>query len=347
MKTTVLIKSILCSAVALLLCCGADAAPKKEKKEAAKKTFRVLYWNIQNGMWDGQGDNYDRFVAWVNEKKPDICIFCEASTIFYTGTAKAMPKEERYLPDHWGELCARWGHTNWFKSAQRDNYPQVVTSRFPIDSIAGFVGVKPDTVVSHAAGWCQVHVPGVEKPLNIITAHPRPFAYGPTCDKGLHGEAKKAARDASAKLYEGEVHRRKEVEFICNHTIRTDADAKDNLWIFAADFNAVSRKDNFKYRYNEASMSFYSQDYMIGADSPFYDLVAESFPGIMCGSIGKNRRIDFFYVTKPLLNACKNVDPNTDSYTNRWKDEPQISNFWHPSDHFPIIVDFTVSKLNK
>ncbi len=24
----------------------------------AQKNFRLLYWNIQMGMWDGQSDNY-------------------------------------------------------------------------------------------------------------------------------------------------------------------------------------------------------------------------------------------------------------------------------------------------
>ena len=46
----------------------------------------LLYWNIQNGMWDGQGDNYDRFVAWVKAQDPDICVWCEAASLYYTGT---------------------------------------------------------------------------------------------------------------------------------------------------------------------------------------------------------------------------------------------------------------------
>ena len=33
--------------------------------EPEVKTFRLLHWNIQNGMWDGQNDNYDRFVEFV------------------------------------------------------------------------------------------------------------------------------------------------------------------------------------------------------------------------------------------------------------------------------------------
>ncbi len=318
---------------ALALSAAVTAAAKKPKAE--RKTLRVLYWNIQNGMWDGQGDNYDRFVAWISKKNPDICIFCEASTIFNTDTTTVIPKDERYLPDHWGELCARWGHSYWFKSAQRDNYPQVVTSRFPIDSLGGFVGIKPDSLIQHAAGWCQVRVDGLPQPLNIVTCHPKPFSYG------YHVPKEKQAE--SSANYEGEKFRRREVEFICNHTVRTHPNASSEYWIMAADYNSISRKDNFKYRYGDASMSFLTQDYMLSDKTPYYDIVAEVYPGLFCPSCGKNTRIDFFYVTKPLLNACKDVFTQTDSYTARVK--TGLSNFYRPSDHFPIIVDFDMSKL--
>ena len=28
-------------------------------------SLKILYWNIQNGMWSDQGDNYDNFVDFV------------------------------------------------------------------------------------------------------------------------------------------------------------------------------------------------------------------------------------------------------------------------------------------
>ena len=72
--------------------------------------FRLLYWNIQNGMWDGQPDHYDRFVAWVKVQRPDVCVFCEAATIYKDGTDDYMPEEEHYLPEGWSELARRYGH---------------------------------------------------------------------------------------------------------------------------------------------------------------------------------------------------------------------------------------------
>ena len=48
-------------AAALLAGCGSERTDN----------MRLLYWNIQNGMWSDQGNNYDNFVAWVREYDPD------------------------------------------------------------------------------------------------------------------------------------------------------------------------------------------------------------------------------------------------------------------------------------
>ena len=52
--------------------------------EKEDKTLRLLMWNIQNGMWDGQNDNYDRFVEFVKSNDPDVCVWCEAQSIWKT-----------------------------------------------------------------------------------------------------------------------------------------------------------------------------------------------------------------------------------------------------------------------
>ena len=315
---------------------AATPANRMDKKPAPKKTLRVLYWNIQNGMWCGQEDNYDQFVEWINKKNPDICIFAEAGTIYYTGTKNEMPDSLRYLPRHWGELAARYGHEYWFMGAKRDNYPQVITSRYPIDSVARFVGVRPDTVVAHGCGWARIQLEGMRQPLNIVCCHLRPFGYG------YH--VPKERRKESSANYEGDQHRRKEAMWILRHTVGTSEDPTNEFWLMAGDFNSRSRKDNFHYKYSDAAPSFMVQDFMMSAESPYYDIVAESFRNMWCPSHVNNSRIDFVYVTKPLLDACKDVDPFVDSYTNAVRSEVS-SNFWIPSDHHPIIVDFNLAKL--
>ena len=57
---------------------------------AAGRDLKILYWNIQNGMWSDQGNNYDNFVAWVKKYEPDICVWCEGRSNFATGTATSM-----------------------------------------------------------------------------------------------------------------------------------------------------------------------------------------------------------------------------------------------------------------
>ena len=86
MKKTVF---ILSSAIILLLssCCG-----KSDIDE-----ITVLYWNIQNGMWSDQGNNYDNFVEFVKEQEPDICVWAEAESRYRTDTnIKMESREEVY-----------------------------------------------------------------------------------------------------------------------------------------------------------------------------------------------------------------------------------------------------------
>ena len=92
----------LCSV--LILCLSAWG-------RSGEKPLRLLYWNIQNGMWSGQEDNYDAFVGWVKDKKPDICVWCEAQSIYYTGTDRRLPAEET------GNLLRAGTDTNMCTSA--------------------------------------------------------------------------------------------------------------------------------------------------------------------------------------------------------------------------------------
>ena len=118
--------------------------------------LRLLYWNIQNGMWSGQDDNYDRFVEWVKEFDADVCVWCEAQSIYRSGTADRMPEADRYLVGNWGELAARYGHKYWYVGGHRDNFPQVITSKYPIENVERIVGEEPDSVVTHGAGWARI-----------------------------------------------------------------------------------------------------------------------------------------------------------------------------------------------
>ena len=97
--------------LSLLLLAAAALGPVEIDAAGGREgNLRLLYWNIQNGMWSGQADNYRRFAEWVAEVDPDVCVWCEAQSIYKTGTADRMAEEDRYLVDNWPELAARYGH---------------------------------------------------------------------------------------------------------------------------------------------------------------------------------------------------------------------------------------------
>ena len=82
---------------ALLLFAAALTAGCGERTD----DMRLLYWNIQNGMWSDQSNGYDNFVAWVKGYDPDVCVWCEAQSIYKSGTAERMDSVDRYLTANW------------------------------------------------------------------------------------------------------------------------------------------------------------------------------------------------------------------------------------------------------
>ena len=294
--------------------------------KAESKPLRLLYWNIQNGMWDGQDDNYDRFVDFVKAQDPDICVWCEAQSIWKTGEHEKMAEEDRYLVEHWGELAARYGHKYWGIGGHRDNYPQVITSKYPINYIDRILGEEPDLIVAHGAGWATVEVDG--KTINIVTVHTWPHSHA---YKAPDKEASKAERG-------GDKYRAMEIQYICEHTIGTVPEAKDQYWMMLGDFNSVSRVDNEKYGYDDDDPRLLVHDY-VRNNTPYLDVIKEKYPDEFKPSIGsKGRRIDYVYCTRPLYDRITFADIIWDDYTTPVKDT--VSIFWRPSDHLPIMVDF-------
>lgn len=317
----------------MLACLLVACAGKKPQQEAAEaKPLRLLYWNIQNGMWSGQGDNYDAFVRWVNQQAPDICVWCEAQTIYTTGTADPMEPAERYLVDHWPDLAKRYGHSYWYLGGHRDNYPQVITSKYPIENVARIVGAEPDSVVTHGAGWARIAIG--KDTLNLVSLHTWPQAYA------FRAEDQEASKEAHG----GDKYRRMEMEYIVRHTYGSLPDAEGKHWLMMGDFNSRSRVDNATYRYPEDDTRFLVHDY-IQASTSYVDIIAQKYPGQFKTTTGGEARIDFVYCTPALYESIVEADVITDDYTRPVRDPRKLSNFWHPSDHRPILVTFDLNKL--
>ena len=305
---------------------------------------RLLYWNIQNGMWDGQQDDYQRFTTWVAEQKPDICVWCEAQKLYKTGTADSERETEQECLDRWKRLAARYGHTYIYLSAHPDNYPQLITSTFPMEC-EKLISGNADTIVCHGASWYKVRIG--KKSVNLVTLHTWPQGYGfkVPADK----------RDESRANFEGDKFRRAEMEYICKQTILSHPKAKlralgarlgskeseKELWAMMGDFNSVSRLDNSKYKLPDDSPKFLVHDF-IREQTPYEDIIKTLYPDCVVSSTGGGSRIDFMYLTPALRSCVKQAEIVNDSYTKPIRSPQKISNFWHPSDHLPIIVDFAL-----
>ena len=268
-------------------------------------------------------------LEWVRAYDPDVCVWCEAQSIYKTGTADKMDVADRYLVGNWGELAARYGHKYWYVGGHRDNYPQVITSKYPIENVERIVGSKPDSVVTHGAGWARIEKNG--KTVNIVTLHTWPQGYA--------FEAKD--RDASRAENGGDKYRRMEMEYICNHTIHSVPGAEKQFWMMMGDFNARSSRDNWFYKYPAGDTRFLVHDYIL-RHTPYVDVIAGKYPGEFKTTTGGKSRIDFVYCTPPLYERITHADVVTDAYTEPVRDPAKLSNFWHPSDHRPIVVDFNM-----
>lgn len=289
---------------------------------------RLLYWNVQNGMWDGQTDDYQRFTTWVAAQKPDICVWCEAQKLYVTNTSKSERETEQECLDRWKRLAARYGHQYIYLSAHPDNYPQLLTSRYPMESEKLIEG-NADTIVCHGASWYKVRLG--KKLVNLVTLHTWPQGYG------FKVPAEK--REESRARNEGDLFRRVEMEYICKETILFHPNAQKELWAMMGDFNSRSRTDNSLYQYPENSTKFLVHDY-IRKETPYVDIIKEMYPDSVVSSTGGGARIDFMYLTPALRKKVKHATIAVDDYTRPVRNPQNISNFWHPSDHLPIIVDF-------
>lgn len=295
------------------------------------KELKVLYWNIQNGMWSDQAGGYDNFVAYVSSLDPDICIWCEAESRYVTDTdTKMKMPEDQYLPWNWDVLAARYGHKYTLISGKRDTFPQVITSKYPLRIVKRITGNGDDIIVVHGAGWAKVDL-GKGRELNLVTLHTWPMKYA------YKAEDKKA--DAAAQG--GDRFRAVEIQYVCEQTIGTVLGADKQLWLMCGDFNAISSVDNFHYQLDPSDPAFLVHDY-VRANTPYIDVIERMYPGEFHKSTLSGRRIDMVYVTPALFDRVRSADILYDGFAASVRDPrgKEIHNFCHPSDHYPVLVVF-------
>lgn len=284
-------------------------------QEATPKTLRFMDFNVADGMWFDQFNNYDRFVAWMSAQHIDIFAICEAAT-HWDKEKKNVPKndEARYLPAKWGELAARWGHKYAAVGAYQDNYPVALTSRYPIEVVQRIGGSK----VSHGA--LHAKVMGV----NIVIIHLWPQQYrkgDPTRTKGTGGDE----------------YRMEEINYILEQTILNPKYAQEEHWIMTGDFNTRSPIDKQFYDviHRKKPRTFnYDVQTRVREVYP-HDVMYEKHPNELQSSTRGKARIDYIYCTNKVYSAIKEAYTIRDDFVRT------------ASDHCPLVMEFKTPKIKK
>ena len=307
-------------AATLLSACGTKLVegdtPLKVESESAEfvNNFKLLSWNIQDGMWCDQFDDYVNFVAYINEINPDVFCIQEAAS-HWDIDGKNLSHYSRYLPypdqknveskwdnpSGWVALAKRWGHEYVVMGPYKDNYPVVITSKYPIEIIERLRGDE-NTTVSHGALYAKVHFTD-DISVNLVNLHLQPDNV------------------ANASNF-----RMNEINFYLSKTINSKEHYRDEHWLMMGDFNSnVGKNVDVEVRKNS-----------------YYDLWAEM------NSYNKSY-IDFIYGTESMRKSLKSIDflygfahmdkimysPNGVAINNG-------SGVWKYSDHYPILAEFSL-----
>ncbi|MBE6251155.1 MAG: hypothetical protein E7111_05815 [Bacteroidales bacterium] len=323
-----------------------------------QKSLRVLYWNIQYGMWGDQGNNYDNFVKWVKAYNPDVCVWCETASVHKTGSSEYLTAEDpRYLRidlnntapflDAWKALAGRYGHQYVSSGALRDNYPQIISSKYPIETLKQ-IGVPSGQTnpVVHGSGLYRINVHG-EK-INIVSVHlyPQKYTYGlvDTNGNGLADE-----QEASARLREGDVYREWEMKQIIAETVNNSAYAADKNWIFCGDFNSRSWMD--KWYYESQNVVIDDSEYLvhdaIRNQTRLKDLIGNWFYGQFVTSNARVKRPDYIYMSSSMYAKVYDAYVVMDGWCSPKEaiyDEEGNVLLYSPADHRPVLVDLDMDK---
>ncbi|MBO5875783.1 MAG: metal-dependent hydrolase [Alistipes sp.] len=299
--------------------------------ERNANTLRVMVWNIQAGMWCDQHNNYDNFVAWIKRYDPDVCIWLESESSAPSNSASGtLPENEKFLPNGWSSLAARYGHSFVGRGGDRDNASQTITSRYPITTLQQLTNTSTEgKPLFHGSGHFTVEFKGLK--INLVSLHLwyQDYEYGVSAPN----------QDESATQSGGDYYRLHETKYIINQTINNPNYATEKLWLLCGDMNSRSRRDNWLYKYPEQSTHFLSHDF-IASNTDLRDLMAEIYAGnCSMATTSGLARLDFMYLSPQMLEYAERAAVIIDSWCQPIKNG-NARDWLSPSDHRPLLVDF-------
>ena len=299
--------------------------------------LRVILFNVQNGVCADQHNNYDNFVAWVKKYDPDICVWCESESI-YEDKSGISSGNDKYLPDNWDKVAARYGHSYVAVAGNRDNYPQTITSKYPINTTQKITttndgGWRGTSYITHGAGHFQIDAHG--KRLNIVTCHLYSHGYAPGTSE--------AGQAASTAAFDGDYFREYEMKYIVRKTINHPSYAGEEYWLLGGDTNSRSPYDEWYYGASTFAPCKYLVHKHIIENTDMKDVIADRLPKDETHFISSTygaTRIDFIYASPKMFDAITNSAMLMDAWMDELPAWEYHSAFKNPSDHRPVIVDF-------
>lgn len=261
--------------------------------------FRVLSYNVLDGMARDSENDYDNFVAWVRSWEPDVLVLCEAGNL--------------------DEIASRWGHA-YAEKVSKDAYPIVITSSHPITE-----DQKLTTGLVHGA--IHVSVAGYE----VVGVHLRP-----TLDDNKSGDlqAEEYAKYGELRKTELEYILSQTLDNATysdrsNWIVCGDFNAYSPLEKTAVGYGGQS-----SYTYPEPTASACYEVYPLIADR-LKDVVYYYGGTAYKPSMYHGRsRLDYIFASEGLYAKVRAADVILNEYPGyyRTKDE-------NPSDHMPIYMD--------
>lgn len=300
-------------------------------KPIPRSGIRFLCWNIQYGMWGDQANNYDNFVKWVKKYDPDICVWCESASALKDNSSLASSSSDRFLPNGWQQLAARYGHSYVKVGGWRDNFPQTITSKYPIETLLKVTDTDDvNKPVVHGAALHQVDVGGTK--INVVTLHlwPQQYAFGVPA----------SGRDASIAEHGGDYYRLYEMTYLCEKILSNADYSGTPYWLMAGDFNSRSPFDNWYYNYPDDDTRLLVHKY-INDNTNMKDVIASKYLGKFLSSTYGSARIDFVYASPEAYSIISEADILKDSWTDSTP-SPYVPSMWVPSDHRPILLDINI-----
>lgn len=335
MKKTILTLAGALAVLAFVSC--EKTGPKYGGK--TPDSIRVLYWNLQDGMWGDEPNNYDNFVEYVKRVNPDICIWCEAATMYKTGTDEYLTTEKNgyhvgYLPDHWPSVASRYGHNYTFRGYRRNDFPQQVTAKYPIVKKWQSVDseIQRDSTICDGATLFEVDLYNGTK-LYVNTCHLWRWDWSYAADGNV------MQQNLSALEHGGDKQRRAELQYMMEWATKDFPDYRDKFWILAGDMNSISSLD---YPDEDAEQpKFYAHQYM-NTRSGLVDAVKKMHPTEKLNSHVNGNRIDYIYVSPFAADRIKScyID-TTDPFVSDLRSSG-VNTFRIPSDHRPIVMDIKI-----